>query len=69
MAHNNLEAELARKNISKRDYAKYLQIDYSTLFRKLAGQSPFTIGEAFKTIRLIGAEISTIEYLFEDKPA
>ena len=72
MAHRNLEAELARKNISKRDFAKHLQIDYSTLFRKLAGQSPFTIAEAFKTIRLLETDTTAIEYLFEsatDKPA
>lgn len=67
MKHANLEAELARHGISKRAYAQFLQIDYSTLFRKLSGESPFTIGEAFKTTRLIPPPANEITYLFAEE--
>lgn len=67
MKHANLEAELARHGISKRAYAQFLQIDYSTLFRKLAGESPFTIGEAFKTTKLIPSPANELAYLFAEE--
>lgn len=44
--HNNLEAEIVRKRIDRRDIAKAIGRTYNTLNLKIAGKYPFTYDEA-----------------------
>lgn len=44
----NLEAEMARKGITKGDVAKFLGVRYGTIIGKAKGRSQFSLAEAFK---------------------
>ena len=68
--YRNLEAEIARKNISKKVIAEELGIRYNTLTAKLRGDNKFTLDEALKIKQMLGAAIE-VEQLFEtsDKSA
>lgn len=44
--YRNLEAEIVRKNLSKKDMAKAINKTYHTLTDKIAGKYPFTYDEA-----------------------
>jgi len=62
--YRNLEAEIARKNISKKVIAEELGIGYNTLTAKLRGDNKFTLDEALKIKQILNASIE-IEQLFE----
>lgn len=60
----NLDAELARKKITKASLAKKINKTPTTLSLKLNGKAPITLKECVAIKRAIGSEY-TIDYLFE----
>lgn len=62
--YKNLEAEMVRKDITRKDLAELLNVRYATIVDKLKGRSSFTLDEAFK-IRDEFFQNFSIEYLFE----
>ncbi|TNJ68188.1 XRE family transcriptional regulator [Paenibacillus hemerocallicola] len=60
----NLEAEMARKRITKGDISKFLGVRYATVIDKTKGKSRFTIDEALK-IKTHFFPNCSVEYLFE----
>lgn len=61
----NLEAEIARKGISKINIARVLKIKPSTLSQKLHGTSDFKLSEAKMIKDMLGTEL-TIDQLFSE---
>lgn len=64
--YSNLEAELARRGITKTKVAQELGLTLGTLSLKLSGKSNLTLPEAIKIKKIIDIEMP-IEYLFEFK--
>lgn len=62
--YKNLEAEMTRKGISKKDLAVQLKIPYTTLLDKFKGESRFWFDEALQIKQEVFPELS-VEYLFE----
>jgi hypothetical protein len=60
----NLNAEIGRKSLLKKDIAQTLNISTSALRLKLIGKKKFTLDEAFKIVEILGGELS-VEYLFK----
>ena len=60
----NLNAEIARANLTKKDFAKKIGIPYDTLKYKLSGKSDFKRNEMF-LIRDKLCPHCTLEYLFK----
>lgn len=60
---NNLNAEIARKGLMKKDIAKAIGITPSALRLKMIGKKRFYIDEAYKIAQLL--ENASIEYLFK----
>ncbi len=61
----NLDAELARKNISTKDLAKMIGTSEKTANNKRAGRTEFTLSE-IKKISSIFPNVS-VDYLFATK--
>ncbi|AUM91545.1 helix-turn-helix domain-containing protein [Clostridium botulinum] len=61
---NNLEAELKRKNIRRKDLAKELNLTIGTVSQKLNGKAPLTLNEAKLIKQVLKVDIS-LEELFE----
>lgn len=59
----NLDAELARKKITRTQLAKILKVSPGTLSLKLNGKAPLTLTECIKIKQAVGEQYS-IEYLF-----
>lgn len=59
----NLEAEMARKGLLKKDIAETLGVRTATAYDKLNGKYPFTFDEALKIKNKHFPEF-TLEYLF-----
>lgn len=59
----NLDAELARKKITRTQLAKILDINPGTLSLKLNGKAPLTLTECIEIKNAVGNQYS-IEYLF-----
>ena len=59
----NLEAEMARKGLLKKDIAETLGVRTATVYDKLKGKHPFTFDEALKIKNKYFPEF-TLEYLF-----
>lgn len=59
----NLEAELARSGLNKRDVALKLGCTPSTLSLKLNGKAPLSLLEAAKIKQIIGVDMA-LEELF-----
>lgn len=59
----NLDAEMARKKITRARLAKILKRTPTTLSLKLNGKAPITLEECLEIKKAIGTEKS-IEYLF-----
>ena len=59
----NLEAELTRKNITRKDLARILGINVSTCSEKLTKPGRLKLDEAFKIRDTLFPEMQ-IEYLF-----
>lgn len=62
----NLNAELARQNMTLIELSKKTGIKYATILRKLNGISPISLGEA-KTIKNALGVDATLDELFEVK--
>ena len=62
--YGNLQAEMARKNISRREIARQLGITATTLSLKLNGKSNLTLDECVRIKKIIGTDES-LDYLFQ----
>lgn len=62
--YRNLEAEMVREGISRKDLAELLEVRYATIIDKLKGKFGFTLDEAFKIRNSFFSDLS-FEYLFE----
>ena len=62
----NLEAELARNNIHKKEIADIWDCRIATVYDKLNGKSKLTLNEALSLKKELFPEME-IEYLFEKK--
>ena len=62
----NLEAELARHDISKTEIAEFLGVRQATVYDKLNGNSSVKLDEALAIKREFFPELS-IEYLFKKR--
>lgn len=62
--YRNLEAEMAREGIKRKDLAEALGVRYATVIDKLKGRYSFTLDEAF-IIRNKFFPHLNFEYLFE----
>lgn len=60
---NNLDAEMARKKITRASLAEKIHKTPTTLSLKLNGKAPITLSECIDIKNAIGAEC-TIDYLF-----
>jgi len=59
----NLVAEMARRQVTRRDIARTLGISYGTVIVKIKGDYDFTVSEAQKIRNTYFPDL-TIEYLF-----
>lgn len=66
--YRNLEAELARKQVSRKELADKLGITPTTLSFKLNGKSELSLVECVEIKKLLGAD-EPIEYLFAQDEA
>lgn len=64
--YRNLEAEMVRQGITRKDLAQLLDVRYATIIDKLKGKFSFTLDEAFKIKNSFFSNLS-FEYLFEIK--
>ncbi len=62
--YRNLEAEMAREGITRKDLAETLGVRYATIIDKMKGRYSFTLDEAFKIRNEYFPNLS-FEYLFE----
>lgn len=62
--YKNLEAEMARKGITKKDLSETLNLRYATILDKMNGNSRFFYDEAVRIKETFFQDLS-IEYLFE----
>lgn len=61
----NLRAEMSRKGYSVKDLSNLTGIKLGTLQKKMTGQSPMLVSEAFKISEALGG--ISIDYLFIPK--
>lgn len=66
--YQNLQAEMARRNVTKRDIAQALHKDGRTIRNRFNGSAPFTIPEAFAIRDQFFPGVS-LDYLFQDGAA
>ena len=62
--YRNLLAEMARKNITKKEIANFLDLRVATICDKIKGKYSFKLDEAFKIKKEFFPQLS-VEYLFE----
>lgn len=62
--YNNLEAELRRKKILRKDLAKKLNLTIGTISQKLNGKAPITLKEALAIKDFLNVDIP-LEKLFD----
>ena len=62
--YKNLEAEMVRKGVTRKDIAGILGLRYGTVVEKLSGKYEFKLKEAFAIKKEIFPNLN-IEYLFE----
>ncbi|AQW23457.1 helix-turn-helix transcriptional regulator [Clostridium perfringens] len=62
--YNNLEAELRRKKILRKDLAKNLDLTIGTISQKLNGKAPITLTEALAIKDFLNVDIP-LEKLFD----
>lgn len=60
---SNLNAELARRNITAKELAEVLKVSRKTVDNKLSGRSEFTLSEILAIAELLPG--NSITYLFE----
>lgn len=61
---NNLKAEMARQDISRKKIADSLNVRYATIVDKINGKYEFKLSEAFQIKKTFFPDMS-IEYLFD----
>lgn len=61
--YSNLDAEMARKKITRASLAKKIRKSPTTLSLKLNGKAPITLAECIEIKNAIGTDY-TIDYLF-----
>lgn len=66
--YKNLEAEMARVSIKRKDIADLLNIRYASVVDKMSGKFPFKLDEAL-TIKNRYFPNLSIEYLFDSEEA
>ncbi len=66
--YENLNAEIGRKGLKRKDIAEKLNISTSALLLKIKGETKFTLDEAFKMVEMLGGNLS-VEYLFKKEQA
>jgi len=64
--YRNLEAEMVRHSITRKDIADFLNVRYATVIDKLSGRYPFRLEEALDIKRKFLPKLS-IEYLFQSE--
>ena len=62
--YNNLEAEMARNKVTRKDLMILLDVRYATIIDKLKGRYSFTLDEALKIKNELFPDID-FEYLFD----
>lgn len=62
--YKNLEAEMVRKGVTRKDISSFLKVRYATILDKLSGKYSFKLEEAFKIKQKFFPSLS-VEYLFE----
>jgi DNA-binding XRE family transcriptional regulator len=62
--YRNLEAEMARKGITRKDISSFLNVRYATVVQKLNGKYGFKLDEAFTIKKKFFPDLS-LEYLFQ----
>lgn len=62
--YRNLEAEMVRKGIKRKDISELLNVRYATVVQKLNGKYKFNLDEALIIKENCFPELS-VEYLFE----
>lgn len=62
--YRNLEAEMVRHNINRKDVSDFLNVRYATVIDKLSGKYQFKLDEALNIKRKLFPELS-MEYLFQ----
>lgn len=62
--YRNLEAELARRQISRKELAEKLGITATTLSFKLNGKSELSLAECVEIKKILAID-APVEYLFE----
>lgn len=62
--YRNLEAEMARKGITRKDISSFLNVRYATVVQKLNGKYGFKLDEAFIIKKKFFPDLS-LEYLFQ----
>lgn len=62
--YKNLNAEIARKGLKKKEIADVLKISPAALHLKMTGKKRFYLSEAWEIAKLL--ENSSIEYLFKE---
>ncbi|MCX0353344.1 helix-turn-helix domain-containing protein [Clostridium perfringens] len=62
--YNNLEAELRRRKILRKDLAKKLNLTIGTISQKLNGKAPITLKEALAIKDFLNVDIP-LEKLFD----
>lgn len=61
---NKIRGKIREASLTQESVAKALEINASTLYRKLDGQSPFTVGEVNKLAKLLNLSTKDIEDIF-----
>jgi len=61
--YSNLEAEMVRHGLTRKDLAAALGVRYATIVDKLKGRYGFTLNEAFEIKNKFFPKLS-LEYLF-----
>lgn len=62
--YRNLEAEMARNRLTRKDISNLLNVRYATVIEKLNGKYSFKLEEAFKIKQTFFPDL-TVEYLFQ----
>ena len=64
MDSNALKAQMALTGINSIELAQLLEIDKTTFYRKLNGQSEFTQGELSKMVQIFKLDAQQIQDIF-----
>lgn len=62
----NILAEMARRQITKNEMARRLDMSVWTFDRKLKNETGFTVNEIYKMQEILNDENCTFEYLFAE---